>query len=81
MGHKTTLQVVEEQVPIQIPTGTQPGEEIRIRGKGVPYVGKKEAGDLVVRVNVQLPQSITQNERDLLLKLADLSLDKVNKAG
>jgi molecular chaperone DnaJ len=81
LGHKTTLQVVEEQVPIQIPTGTQPGEEIRIRGKGVPYVGKKEAGDLVVRVNVQLPQSITKNERDLLLKLADLSLDKVNKAG
>lgn len=81
LGHKTTVQVVEEKVPVRIPTGTQPGEEIRIPGKGVPYVGKKTAGDLVVRVNVQLPVSITKDERNLLLKLADLSLDPVNKTG
>ena len=81
LGHKTSVKVVEERVPVRIPTGTQPGEAIRIPGKGVPHVGKKTAGDLVVRVNVQLPSSITKEERDLLLKLADLSPTPVNKAG
>ena len=81
LGHQVTVQVVDEQVLVKIPTGTQPGEEIRIPGKGVPLIGKKGAGDLIVRVNVTLPEVVSDEERELLIRLAALSLDEVTKAG
>jgi molecular chaperone DnaJ len=82
LGHKVLIQIIDEQVSVNIPGGTQPGEEIRIPSKGVPFIGKKGAGDLFVRVNVTLPESVGDEERELLLKLASLSTpDKVTKTG
>ena len=81
LGHQVSIQVVDEQVRVNIPTGTQPGEEIRIPNKGVPLIGKQGAGDLIVRVNVTLPEVITEEERELLLRLQALGIDEVTKVG
>tara|TARA_B100000315_G_scaffold121985_1_gene111834 strand:+ start:958 stop:2124 length:1167 start_codon:yes stop_codon:yes gene_type:complete len=55
---------------IKIPHGTQPGAEFRLRGKGVPHVNSARRGDLKVLVDIQVPRSLTPQQRKLLEELA-----------
>lgn len=69
LGHRAVLPLIDEQVEIEFPPGTQPGEQIRLAGKGVPYVGRKGRGDLIVTVGVELPRDPGDEERSLLQRL------------
>jgi molecular chaperone DnaJ len=68
----TTIQVptLEGDVPVEVPAGTQPGETILLRGRGMPPLGRGRTGDLRVVVNVCIPRRLTSEQRDLLEKLA-----------
>jgi len=47
-----------------IPAGTQGGQKFRLRGHGLPNVGKAdERGDLYARVEVEIPKSLSAEER------------------
>jgi molecular chaperone DnaJ len=69
LGHRVALSLVDEEVEVAIPHGIQPGEEIRLVGKGVPYVGRRGRGDLIVTVQVDLPRETGAAERRLLQQL------------
>ena len=56
---------------LKIPEGTQSGKELRIRGRGVPYLNEKGRGDLIVKVVVQIPKKLSRAQRDLVAKLAE----------
>jgi len=72
LGHRLVLTLVDEEAEVGIPPGTQPGEEIRLAGKGAPYVGRKGRGDLIVTVDVDLPRAPGDAERDLLRRIEEL---------
>lgn len=57
---------------LKIPSGTQPGAEYRIRGKGVPHLRGHDQGDLVVKVVVEVPKRLTAKQRELLEAYAAL---------
>jgi DnaJ-class molecular chaperone len=59
-------------VILKIPAGSQNGQQFRLRGKGLP-VRKGEKQDLYVRIAVNLPSSITPEERQHYLELARLA--------
>ena len=73
----TTIQVptLDGDVPVEVPSGTQPGETITLRGRGMPPLGRGRTGDLRVVVNVAIPRRLTSEQRDLLEKLADSLTD------
>jgi molecular chaperone DnaJ len=75
----TTVQVpsLDGELPVEIPAGTQPGETITLRSRGMPPLGRGRTGDLHVHVNVVIPRRLTRDQRDLLERLAD-SLDDRN---
>ena len=75
----TTMQVpsLDGDVPVEIPAGTQPGETITLRARGLPPLGRGRTGDLHVHVNVVIPRRLSREQRDLLEQLAD-SLDDRN---
>ncbi|MBO20443.1 MAG: molecular chaperone DnaJ [Chloroflexi bacterium] len=56
---------------LSLPQGTQPGSEFRIRGKGVPHLNGSRRGDLRVSVDVRVPGSLDDRQRELLEELAD----------
>jgi molecular chaperone DnaJ len=58
-------------VNLKIPEGTQSGREIRIRGRGMPYLNEKGSGDMIVRVLVQVPRKLNRAQRELVAKLAE----------
>jgi molecular chaperone DnaJ len=78
LGTEIEMPGIDGPVPLKIPEGTQNGRELRIRGRGVPYLNEKSRGDLIVKVLVQIPKKLTRNERELIGKLAE-SLSADNK--
>jgi molecular chaperone DnaJ len=60
---------------LEIPAGTQPGTLLRMPGFGVPRLGRKGRGDLIIRVGVSIPTDITEEERTLLMDLGRLRGD------
>jgi molecular chaperone DnaJ len=49
-----------------VKSGTQSGEQVRLRGKGLPNVHDGRRGDLVVTVEVEVPKKLTPRQRELL---------------
>ncbi|GAB4461657.1 MAG: molecular chaperone DnaJ [Anaerolineales bacterium] len=62
-----TLDGVEK---LRIPPGTQPGKVFTLKGKGVPYLRRKDRGDQLVIINVEVPTKLTKEQRELFEKLA-----------
>jgi len=54
------------------------GTRLRLRGKGFPvYRQEGKFGDLYLRLNVQLPQHLTDQEKDLIKQLAQLRGEEI----
>jgi molecular chaperone DnaJ len=71
-----TLDGTESRV--SIPEGAQTGRQLRLRGKGMPILRSREAGDLFVQLNVETPQSLTRRQRELLMEFAQESSHKTH---
>ncbi len=55
------------------PEGTQPGKELRLRGKGMPVLRSAQLGDLYIRISIETPQKLSKRQRELLIEFHDLS--------
>jgi molecular chaperone DnaJ len=71
LGAEFEITGIDGPVNIKIPEGTQSGRELRIRGRGVPYLNEKGHGDLIVRVVVEIPRKLSRSQRELVGKLAE----------
>jgi molecular chaperone DnaJ len=72
LGAEIEIPGIDGPVNLKIPEGTQSGKEIRVRGRGVPFLNEKGHGDLVVKVVVQVPRKLTRAQREVVFKLAEL---------
>jgi molecular chaperone DnaJ len=70
LGAEVTIPAIEGKANLRIHPGTQPGQILRVRGRGMPRMGGYGRGDLRVRVNVVVPEKLTQRQRALLEELA-----------
>jgi molecular chaperone DnaJ len=71
LGAEFSIEGIDGPVNIKIAEGMQSGKEIRVRGRGVPYLNDKGHGDLVVKVVVQIPRKLNRGQRELVTKLAE----------
>jgi len=75
LGTTVDVPTLDGTVPLQVPAGTQPGETIVMRGRGLPPLQRGRTGDLRVVINVTIPRRLTRQQRDLLERLADSMTD------
>ena len=73
----TITGINKNSITIQIPEGIQNGEQIRIRGEGMPTQSGKR-GDLIVKVNIETPVKLSKEQRTLLEKFEELSSSSSN---
>ncbi len=67
LGTRVKVPTVEGPEEIEIKPGTQPGTEIRLRGRGVPHLRRSGArGDLHVVVQVAVPTRLSKRQREAL---------------
>ncbi len=69
LGATVAVPTLDGDAEITIAPGTQPGERIVLRGKGMPRLRRHGHGDLVVVVNVQVLRNLTDEQRELLERL------------
>lgn len=60
---------------IDIPEGTQPDKVLRVRGKGAPNVHGQGEGDLLVKISVEIPVRLSDEQKELLKKFAALETE------
>jgi molecular chaperone DnaJ len=70
LGAEIEIPGIDGPVSLKIPEGSQSGRELRVRGRGVPYLNDKGKGDLVVKVVVEIPKKLTHSQRELVSELA-----------
>ena len=71
LGARLKVPTATGSEEIEIKPGTQPGAEIRLRGRGVPHLRRPDSrGDLHVLVDVKVPQRLSARQRELLEQLS-----------
>ena len=63
---------------IKIPAGTQSGKQLRLKGKGMPYIRGSGYGDLYVQLNTEVPISLNKEQKELLEKFRQIENEKSN---
>jgi curved DNA-binding protein len=78
LGGSQTVDTLSGAVKINIKPESANGTRLRLRGKGFPvYRQDGKFGDLYLRLSVQLPQNLTDQEKDLIKQLAQLRGEEV----
>jgi molecular chaperone DnaJ len=73
LGAELDLPTLDGETTLSIPSGTQPGDVIRIRRQGMPKLnGGGARGDLLVHCKVEIPGRLPEDQADLVRQLAEL---------
>ncbi len=65
-GDNLRVPTLDGKVDFKIPAGTQPGEDFVLKGKGIQVLNGRGRGDQLVRVIVDVPKSLNQEQKNLL---------------
>ena len=71
LGAEVTVPTLDGRLSLKVPSNSQTGRVMRLKGKGLPGRGKEPAGDLLYELKVLVPTDLTDPERTLVRELAD----------
>jgi DnaJ-class molecular chaperone len=71
LGAEITVPTLDGRLSLKIPSGSQTGRVMRLRGRGLPGRGKEAAGDLLYELKVLAPTDMTDDERKLMQEFAE----------
>lgn len=71
LGADVEVPTVDGPAVLSIPSGTQPGKVLRMRGKGVPHLRSDRRGDQLVIINTEIPKRLNDEQRELMEKMAE----------
>lgn len=70
LGGQVRVPTLTSDVVLTIPAGTQPGQKIRLSGRGMPDLRNPQSfGDMYITVKVQIPRKLTAKQRELFEQL------------
>ncbi|MDP6070954.1 MAG: molecular chaperone DnaJ [SAR202 cluster bacterium] len=75
LGATVQAPTLEGEVELEVPAGTQPGQQFTLKGKGVPHLRSRQRGDQLVTVQVQIPSSLSENQRAVFRELGSMMGD------
>ena len=77
LGGKKEIETPSGKLNLTIPSGTPFNKILRLKGKGMPHYGKSDVfGDMIVKVQIDLPNELDDEEKKLLKKWQELHLIK-----
>ena len=75
LGAKKEIPTLYGNVDLTIPAGTQNGDKMRLRGKGVENVNTKRKGDMYVVTKIIIPEKLTREQKKIFEELNETPLD------
>lgn len=76
LGITLDVPTLDGSASVSIPPGTQPGAVLRLKGKGLPEFGNRRQGEMYLRIEVQVPEQLTREERELYERLRAIRRSK-----
>lgn len=80
LGAAVNVPTLEGPISLRVPPGSKNGQQLRVRGRGLP-LGDGNRGDLYVVVTLEVPTSVTAEEKELWEKLAARSKFQPRRRG
>lgn len=73
LGGKVQVSTLNGNVNLKIPAGTPDGKLFKLKGHGMPaFKGKGKNGNFYVRLNIELPENLSDKEKELFEELREL---------
>ncbi len=79
LGDKVEIPTVRGKVEMTVPAGTQSGKVFRLRGQGLPRMEGHGKGDQLVRVFCEVPEHLTDRQKEILREFGELEEEKSGK--
>ena len=79
LGDKVEIPTVRGRVEMTVPAGTQSGKVFRLRGQGLPRLEGRGKGDQLVRVFCEVPERLTDRQKEILREFGELEEEKSGK--
>lgn len=73
LGGEIETPTLEGSVKLKIPAGTQTAKKFRLKSKGISSLNGRTRGDQYVMVNVEVPSKLSDEQRQLLERFAEIS--------
>lgn len=70
LGSKLKVSGILEENEISVPTGSQHGDTVRLKGRGMPRLNSSSRGDLIVHLGIEIPKKLNKRQKELLNQLA-----------
>ncbi|KAJ2995508.1 hypothetical protein HDV02_000680 [Globomyces sp. JEL0801] len=68
LGGSITIPTIDGNVDLKIPPGTQPNDRKTLKNRGMPRINSRQKGDQWITLKVELPKSISTEQKELLMK-------------
>ncbi len=78
LGAVVEVPMLDGREHIEVPRGTQSGEILRIKGRGMPDLGGRGRGDELVEIFVETPRHMTVRQEELLREFAEIEHEQVS---
>lgn len=72
LGAEIKIPTLNGRVAMKLPSGASSGQRLRLAGRGMPKMQGGGRGDLYVRIRIVVPKDLSEQERELIRRLADL---------
>ncbi len=76
LGATVEVPTLEGKTELDVKDGTQPGDIITLKGKGVPYLNGRGRGDILFRVTVEIPKNLSSEQKKILREFEQKTGDK-----
>ena len=76
LGDEITVPTLDGKVKFTIHEGTQPGDEFKLKGKGIKRLNYSGYGDQYVKIVLEVPKNLSKEQKELLKKFDEESNDK-----
>ena len=77
LGTTVDVPTAYGDVEMKVPAGTQPGQQLRLKGYGIKDIRTNNVGDQYVEIQIEIPKKLTKEEKDLYEKLANRKKESV----
>ncbi|MBR3199313.1 MAG: molecular chaperone DnaJ [Bacilli bacterium] len=76
LGCKKEVPTLEGSVKVNIPAGSQNGDILRLKGKGISDVNYRRKGDMYITLNIVIPRKLDREQKKLFESLSNTDLNK-----
>jgi molecular chaperone DnaJ len=72
LGAQVEIPTIDGRVKLTVPAGSQDGRALRVSAKGAPKLRGGGRGDLIARLRIRVPDSLSADQREALERFAEL---------